>query len=77
MPEDVILEKIKGLAVLIEEKFKTNDEAHERIEGQTRKTNGRVSSLESWRAYITGAIAVITVIILPLVFMVVSLFLNK
>ena len=31
-----------------------------RIEDQTTKTNGRVSSLENWRNYITGAIVILT-----------------
>lgn len=30
-----------------------------RIEDQVRKTNGRVSNLELWRAYLTGAVAVL------------------
>jgi hypothetical protein len=33
---------------------------------QTTKTNGRVSKLENWRNYLTGAFAVVTLIILPL-----------
>lgn len=38
----------------------------ERIEAQTTKTNGRVSKLEGWRAWITGGLAVSGIIILPL-----------
>lgn len=38
---------------------------------QTKKTNGSVASLKIWRAYMTGAIAVIlfilTVIVIPIV----------
>lgn len=30
-----------------------------RIETQVLKTNGRVTSLELWRAYLTGAVAVL------------------
>lgn len=30
----------------------------DRIEGQTTRTNGRVSKLENWRSYIVGALAV-------------------
>ena len=39
---------------------------------QTKKTNGRVSNLENWRAYILGAVAVLTALVLPVVFMVVN-----
>lgn len=38
----------------------------DRIEKQTIKTNGRVSSLENWRSYTVGAMAVITLIIVPI-----------
>ena len=33
---------------------------------QTTKTNGRVNKLENWRNYLTGAFAVVTLIVLPL-----------
>ena len=39
---------------------------------QTQKTNGRVSSLEDFRAYAKGAIAVIVALLLPVVFIIVS-----
>jgi hypothetical protein len=34
-----------------------------RIENQVTKTNGRVSSLEAWRNFTVGAVAVITVLL--------------
>lgn len=37
----------------------------DRIESQTTRTNGRVSKLENWRAYSTGATAMIVLIGLP------------
>lgn len=37
---------------------------------QTTRTNGRVSSLEKWRSYITGAVAVLTVLVLPALFII-------
>jgi hypothetical protein len=37
-----------------------------RIEDQTTKTNGRVSLLENWRSYITGAVAIFILIVLPM-----------
>ena len=35
------------------------------ILGQTSKTNGRVGSLENWRWFITGGLAIISVLIIP------------
>lgn len=48
--------------------FKDIKEQLDRIEVQTTKTNGNVSSLKVWRGYITGAIAVIVVVFLPILF---------
>ncbi len=39
---------------------------------QTEKTNGRVSKLENWKAYILGAVAVLTALVLPIFFMVLN-----
>ena len=36
-----------------------------RIELQTVKTNGTVANLKSWKAYITGALTAITLLVLP------------
>ena len=38
------------------------------IQIQTTKTNGRISSLEIWRGYITGGLAVLVILVLPIVF---------
>lgn len=38
----------------------------DRIELQTNRTNGRVSSLEVWKGGIVGGISVLTVIVIPL-----------
>lgn len=64
---EVLLEKIKGLTNLIDQRFNENREDHDRLIAQTTKTNGRVTSLEQWRAYQTGAIAIIAVIITAIV----------
>lgn len=44
---------------------------------QTKKTNGRVSTLESSKAYLAGAMAVIITFLLPVVFILISNFLKK
>lgn len=46
--------------------FKEIQESLKRIEAQTVKTNGSVSGLRIWRGYITGGIAVLTVVVLPI-----------
>lgn len=50
----------------IDSHFEELKETLKRIEAQTTKTNGRVSSLEEWRSYVVGAVAVLTLIGLPL-----------
>lgn len=35
----------------------------DRIESQVIKTNGRVSALERWRSFLTGAIIVIAILV--------------
>jgi hypothetical protein len=47
-----------------------NTVEHCQIIEQTTKTNGTVRSLQIWKAYITGAITVLTVLVLPIVFMI-------
>jgi hypothetical protein len=42
------------------------------IEIQTTKTNGRVDSLEKWKARATGALAVITAVLLPILFILIK-----
>ena len=46
--------------------FKELKDMLERIEKQTMATNGRVKNLEMWKAYIAGAIAVLSVIVVPM-----------
>jgi hypothetical protein len=36
------------------------------IKQQTTKTNGSVASLKLWRAYLTGGMAVLTVLVIPI-----------
>ena len=35
------------------------------IHEQTVKTNGRIGSLEKWRSFITGGLAVLTMLVVP------------
>ncbi len=43
-------------------------ETLERIEIQTTTTNGRVSALEKWRWMQAGALAIVTSLLLPIIF---------
>ena len=56
---EVLDVRLTGLGNLIEEKIGNLKNILEEVKEQTMKTNGRVSSLERWRSYTTGAIAVV------------------
>ena len=64
---EVLLEKLKSLSDMVDERFNENFASHNRLIEQTTKTNGRVTSLEQWRWYQTGAITIITVIVTAIV----------
>lgn len=49
----------------IDEFMKDIKDTLQRIEMQTTRTNGRVSSLENWRGFITGGLAILTVLVVP------------
>lgn len=57
---------IKGITDHIDSKDNAHEEMLNKILSQTTKTNGRVSSLENWRAYLVGAWAVVSLIVIPL-----------
>jgi len=63
MQNDALKEEIKGLKELIDFRFKSSDKVNDEILAQVKKTNGRVTKLEQWRTYITGAMAVILALI--------------
>lgn len=47
---------------------------HEKLDSileQAKATNGRVRCLERWRSYITGGLAVLTAVVLPIVWFVI------
>ena len=43
-----------------------------RIEVQTTKTNGTVRSLQQWKSFMMGGLAVIGVVLLPIIFIVIQ-----
>lgn len=60
----------------INEKWENIANALSRIEIQTTTTNGKVAELQKWRYIITGGLAVLTSVFLPIAFMVISLFIK-
>ena len=65
MPEPtiaVVLEKLKGLETLINLRFEQNQAQHNEIIAHQKKTNGNVRSNTNYRYYLTGIIAVLSVI---------------
>jgi len=63
MTQETFEATVKGFVDLIEEKFKQNEESHQRIEAQVRNTNGRVRGLEKWRWAIGGALTVLSILV--------------
>jgi len=48
---------------------------HEKLDTiikQVKETNGRVRCLERWRSFMSGGLAVLTVVVLPLVWYVIK-----
>lgn len=52
--------------------FKDITDMLDRIEKQTTQTNGSVANLKLWRAYTTGAVAVLTTLLLPCILLILS-----
>jgi hypothetical protein len=65
MKHTISPDKFDGIISLIEERFKDVFEKLERIEGQTTRTNGRVTVLENWKNVSVGAIGVVSAVVVP------------
>lgn len=50
----------------IDVKLETLIENQKLIKDQVIKTNGRVSSLENWKAFILGGLAILAIILVPM-----------
>jgi len=64
--EGVIKERIDNLTKLINSQFETNSIEHEKITKQVMMTNGSVRRLQLAGAYTKGAIAVLTLLVVPI-----------
>ena len=51
----------------LDEKFETIMDKLDRIEAQTIKTNGRVVSLEGWKSFLQGGLAILTLLVVPII----------
>lgn len=60
----------------LETLFNGIHEKLDKIFKQTEKTNGRISSLERWRSYITGGLAVIIMLLVPIVISLATKYVN-
>lgn len=64
--------EIKSMFTRINEILKGHGDTHDEILAQVKITNGKVMKNTAWRWYTAGGLAVITTILLPLIFWSVS-----
>lgn len=69
---DVILEKLDGLKTLFTEKFDNNSREHKIVIAHQEKTNGRVTKLETWRAFATGGFLIVQLIVVPFAWIIIE-----
>lgn len=74
---DVIIERIEGIKTLIESKFTENAKEHQSMCDKQDHTNGDVSNLKLWRAYLVGAWAVISIILIGILMPLVNNYLKQ
>ena len=74
---DVLVERLEGVTKLITDKFVENEKSHNIILIQTTKTNGRVSELENLKNKVIGALIVMNIILLPIVYIILSNWISK
>ena len=65
-----------GFKDIVDERLKSVSEVLHRIEIQTIATNGRVRKLEAWRSFITGGLAILSLLVIPMIIMVFSSFIG-
>lgn len=74
---DVIVERLENLK---QQNEKDHDEMREAIAtvlAEQRKTNGSITSLKLTRAWMKGAIAVLTAIVVPVAFILIQNYFSK
>lgn len=64
----VLRQEICGLKELMLEKLHNQDVALSDIKTQTTKTNGTVADIKKWRERATGAATIVSSVVLPLIF---------
>lgn len=70
----------REIKLMFEAQGKSITEVHEDVKAiltQTKLTNGRVNKLENWQSFIKGSIAILTVLVLPTIFFVIKLLIDR
>lgn len=72
----VLFERINGIDRLINQRFDSQDQRITSLHDKANATNGRVKSLEKYQWGIMGAVAIITTLVLPVLFMIAAKYIN-